>query len=201
MNARRAAPAESRRRLLRRRAARRDGRRSSAPSVCSCWPRSAIGVIRFWRDVQRGAGASTPTVADAGDAALRDALTLRHLHATGVDCTSAEEARTPWRRWFHHCTFYGFVLCFASTSVAAIYHSVFGWQAPYAYTSLPVVLGTLGGVGLARRTGRALSCCGAGAIPRLAIRPSSGLDESFIALLFLTSLTGLAAARAARQRR
>ena len=79
---------------------------------------------------------------------LRDSLTLRHLHTSGADCVSMEEERAPWRRWFHHCTFYGFLLCFASTSVAAIYHGVFGWRAPYGYTSLPVVLGTLGGVGL-----------------------------------------------------
>ena len=112
------------------------------------------GAIRFWRDVHRGP-AEPPTVEALGRA-LRDALTLRHLHTTGVDCPSAEEARAPWRRWFHHCTSYGFLLCFASTTVAAIYHSVFGWHAPYAYTSLPVVLGTLGGAGLLVGTGRAL---------------------------------------------
>src|SRR5262249_2518963 len=55
---------------------------------------------------------------------VRDALTLRHLHGGGEDCTSAEESRGPWRRRFHHATFYGFVLCFASTTVAAIYHVV-----------------------------------------------------------------------------
>jgi citrate/tricarballylate utilization protein len=122
--------------------------------------------------------------------ALRDVLTLRHLHATGDDCTSAEERRTPWRRWMHHFTFYGFLLCFASTSVAAIYHSVFGWIAPYGYTSLPVLLGTVGGVGLL-----------VGPAGLLAVRArrdralgdptQRGLDESFIALLFVTSLTGL----------
>jgi hypothetical protein len=29
------------------------------------------------------------------------------------------ETRTPWRRWFYHRPFYGFMLRFASTSVAA----------------------------------------------------------------------------------
>ncbi len=71
--------------------------------------------------------------------ALRDALTLRHLHATGVDCTSAEETRSLWRRRFHHWTFYGFMLCFASTSVA------------------PSTMAYLAG---ARRTGtRVFRCC------------------------------------------
>jgi citrate/tricarballylate utilization protein len=123
--------------------------------------------------------------------AWRDVLTLRHLHTTGVDCTTAEEARSPWRRWFHHCTFYGFLLCFASTTVAAVYHTVFGWIAPYAYTSLPVVLGTIGGVGLL------IGPVGLLALrrrrdPVLSAERQQGFDESFIALLLVTSLTGLA---------
>jgi citrate/tricarballylate utilization protein len=79
--------------------------------------------------------------------AARDVVTLRHLHDAG-DCVDAEEKRSPWRRWMHHCTFYGFALCFASTTVAAIYHVFLGWIAPYAFTSIPVLLGTSGGVGL-----------------------------------------------------
>jgi citrate/tricarballylate utilization protein len=144
----------------------------------------AIGLRRFRRDVGLVHPAFEPR-------ALRDVLSLRHLHTTGVDCTSDEEARSPWRRWYHHCTFYGFMLCFASTSVAAVYHTVFGWFAPYAYTSLPVLLGTAGGVGLLvgpagllalrRRRDPALSAAG-----------QQGLDESFITLLLVTSLTGLA---------
>ena len=123
--------------------------------------------------------------------ALGDALTLRHLHATGPDCVTAEETRTPWRRWFHHATFYGFMLCFASTTVAAFYHVVLGWPAPYGYLSLPVVLGTIGGVGLvvgpaglwAQRTHRD---------PLLGDPSQEHLDRSFLALLLLTSVTGLA---------
>jgi citrate/tricarballylate utilization protein len=125
-----------------------------------------------------------------GGRGLWDALTLRHLHGGGADCTNSEEQRSPWRRWFHHLTMYGFALCFASTSVAALYHVVFGWRAPYGYGSLPVVLGTLGGAGLLvgplglfalrRRRDPALS------------EPSrAGLDESFIFMLFMTSATGL----------
>jgi citrate/tricarballylate utilization protein len=123
--------------------------------------------------------------------ALRDALTLRHLHTSGADCVSTEEERAPWRRWFHHCTFYGFLLCFASTSVAAIYHGVFGWRAPYSYTSLPVVLGTVGGAGLL--VGSAgLWILRRRRDPAMGDPAQRGLDESFIALLFMTSLTGLA---------
>src|SRR5687767_1963251 len=116
----------------------------------------AIGVARFRREIgtagprldgsapSRG---TRPTYGIPG-AAVRDALTLKNLHGAGADCTyHGEESRTPWRHWFHHCTFYGFLLCFASTSVAAVYHWL-GWPAPYAYASAPVVLGTLGGFGL-----------------------------------------------------
>ena len=146
----------------------------------------AISGSRFWRDVPRGAKASGSL-----RGALRDALTLRHLHGTGRDCTSNLEVRLPWRRWFHHCTFYGFLLCMASTTVAAIYHSVFGWYAPYAYSSLPVLLGAAGGFGLL------VGPLGLAALrqtrdPALGHEESRGLDTAFLALLFFTSLTGLA---------
>ena len=122
---------------------------------------------------------------------LLDAFTLRHLHGNGADCTSDVEQRTPWRRWFHHCTFYGFALCFASTTVAAIYHAVFGWRAPYAYSSTPVVLGTLGGVGLV------VGPLGLLALRRRRdpaterLRRSADSTMSFIVMLFMTSVTGL----------
>jgi citrate/tricarballylate utilization protein len=123
--------------------------------------------------------------------ALLEGLTLRYLHPASVDCVAGEEDRTPWRRRCHHFTFYGFLLCVASTIVAAIYHGIFGWPAPYGYTSLPVLLGTAGGLGVI-----------VGAIGLLALgrtrdvalgrKAQLGLDESFIALLLLTVITGLA---------
>ena len=148
----------------------------------------AIGFLRFRRDLPPGNGPARN--ARAVLQAARDALSLRHLHSTGVDCTIAEETRTPWRRWFHHCTFYGFLLCFASTLVAALYHSVLGWSAPYPFTSLPVILGTAGGIGLLVGP-PGLLVLRRRRDPMLTDPDQKGLDESFIALLFLTSLTGL----------
>jgi citrate/tricarballylate utilization protein len=151
-----------------------------------------VGVSRFWNESSASL-ASSSTRDHAGQAsfrALRDALTLRHLHGGGVDCATAEETRRPWRRWCHHCTFYGFMLCFASTSVAAVYHLIFGWPAPYAYTSVPVILGSLGGVGLL--VGPAgLLVIRTRRDPALGTPEQEGLDDSFIVLLFVTSLTGL----------
>jgi citrate/tricarballylate utilization protein len=145
-----------------------------------------IGVRRFWK----GVGSHLSRTPASGRDALADVLNLRHLHGSGVDCTTAEEARGPWRRWFHHCTFYGFLLCFASTSVAAAYHTFFDWRAPYAYTSLPVLLGTAGGIGLLVGTAGLLVVL-TRRDPALGDPAQSGLDDSFIVLLFMTSLTGL----------
>jgi citrate/tricarballylate utilization protein len=151
----------------------------------------SIGVARCRRDFRSTAVTAASGGRDgATSRALRDALTLRHLHVNGESCVTAMEVRTPWRRWFHHATFYGFLLCFASTCVGALYHFI-GWPAPYAYASLPVALGTAGGIGLV-----------IGPIGLLAQRwrrdaalshPSEArLDQSFIVLLLLTSSSGLA---------
>jgi citrate/tricarballylate utilization protein len=82
-------------------------------------------------------------------------------------------------------------LCFAATSVATIYHYVFGWEAPYGYTSLPVILGTVGGIGLL--IGPAgLFYLNKRRSPLHGDKAQQPMDRGFIALLFWTSLTGLA---------
>jgi citrate/tricarballylate utilization protein len=151
-----------------------------------------IGVARALSSF-RGQDLSAQALGGPKRAALRafaDVLTLRHLHTTGEDCTRGVETRTPWRRYFHHCTFYGFALCFASTSVAAVYHAVFGWRAPYAYASLPVVLGAIGGIGLVVGP--------VGLLAQNRLRDAdlkdpaqSGMDVAFIVMLLMTSVTGL----------
>ena len=40
------------------------------------------------------------------------------------------------------------MLCFAATGVATLYHYFLDLHAPYPIFSLPVILGTLGGIGL-----------------------------------------------------
>ena len=86
---------------------------------------------------------------------------------------------------------YGFALCFASTSVATVYHYLLGLQAPYAFSSLPVVLGMVGGVGLL--IGPAgLFWLKTQRHPEHGDPAQNPMDYGFIALLFFTSLTGLA---------
>ncbi len=104
----------------------------------------AMGVQQFWRAVS-----TDPLMLGAAKDATHDMLTLKNLgggHQQG--CNEADDAFSLWRKRFHHMTFYGFLLCFAATSVATLFHYFLGWQAPYSYTSLPVLLGTVGGIGL-----------------------------------------------------
>jgi citrate/tricarballylate utilization protein len=144
-----------------------------------------LGVRRFWRE---SGGGSVDF--HALTQAVNDALRLTYLHGDGHGCTYPQERRSLARWWFHQFTFYGFLLCFASTSAAAIYHYAFGWRAPYDYSSVPVVLGTLGGIGLlAGPAGLLFLKRGADTAIRDPKRDS--LDVTFIVLLFWTSATGL----------
>ncbi len=145
-----------------------------------------VGVRRFWRNEDPGAMSG----AALGEA-VHDVLSLRYLgggHGSG--CNTSDDAFSLARRRFHHLTFYGFVLCFAATCVATLYHYVLGLEAPYALTSLPVILGTLGGFGLLAGPAGLLWL-------NLKRHPLAGdaaqkpMDRGFIALLLLTSASGL----------
>ncbi|HQS19898.1 MULTISPECIES: tricarballylate utilization 4Fe-4S protein TcuB [unclassified Acidovorax] len=151
----------------------------------------AMGVRRFWRDVTpatSGAPLSAPATFEATDAVLR----LKYLDGGhGDGCHNEDDAYTLSRRRFHHLTFYGFMLCFAATSLATVYHYVFGWAAPYDLPSVPKLLGAVGGVMLMlgtaglwhlNRTRHALH----------GDAQQKPMDLGFIALLFLVSSSGLA---------
>jgi citrate/tricarballylate utilization protein len=155
----------------------------------------SVGVRQFWKNVttQGIANESTGKISSIAAAeATSDVLKLKYLGGGhGEGCNNEDDAWTLWRKRFHHATFYGFMLCFASTSVATVYHYFFQWQAPYALTSLPVLLGTVGGIGLL--VGPAgLLWLNLRRDPNTADLNQKPMDLGFIALLFLTSLTGLA---------
>ena len=155
-----------------------------------------VGLSRAWHemgDISRGAPG-----AGALRQAFLDALTLRYLDddnrgdhgdGTGGGCVPDGDPARRFRRGWHHCTVYGFLLCLAATSVAAFYHNVLGWVAPYPVLSVPVLLGSLGGAALL-----------AGPIgllwlkmrrpPERHDRVQFGMDLVFLVLLFETSLTG-----------
>ena len=149
-----------------------------------------VGVTRFWSQVKPSAlpggtrGARTE--------AVKDAVTLRYLDGGhGEGCNDEDDRFTLRRRRFHHFTFYGFMLCFAATCVGTVYHYAFGWHAPYAWMSLPVILGTLGGLGLVIGP-IGLLWLNARRHPLHRDPAQRPMDIAFISLLLAISVTGLA---------
>jgi citrate/tricarballylate utilization protein len=122
--------------------------------------------------------------------AVKEALQLEYLDGGGWGCAFPGEESSPVRLWFHHFTFYGFLLCLSSTSLAAIYDYVFHWPAPYSYTSLPVILGTLGGIGLLIGP-VGLLVLKQGRNRDITDEEQGGMDVAFLMLLILTSVSGL----------
>ncbi len=149
--------------------------------------------VALWRYARDIATVTTqaPTDTRAQAQAAHDALTLRYLDGGhGEGCNNSDDAFSHARRHAHHLTFYGFLLCFAATSVATLYHYLGGWSAPYDLPSLPKALGALGGVML---------CLGTAAQFVLKYRrhPLQGdpaqntTDYGFMVLLFLIAASGL----------
>ena len=150
-----------------------------------------LGVRRFWRDVTP-ATSGRPVSAPAAAEATQDVLRLKYLDGGhGDGCNNEDDAFTLSRQRAHHLTFYGFLLCFAATSLATVYHYVFDWIAPYDLPSLPKVLGAAGGVSLLIGTA-ALFTLNLKRHPQHGDAAQKPMDLGFIALLFLTSLSGLA---------
>jgi citrate/tricarballylate utilization protein len=151
----------------------------------------SIGVRRFWRNVSP-AQSTLPLKASAALEATANVAQLKYLDGGhGEGCNNADDKFTLWRRRFHHLTFYGFMLCFAATGTATLYHYLLDWSAPYPIFSLPVVLGVVGGIGL---------LVGPAGLLWMNLRrnPDQGdekqkpMDRGFIALLLLVSGSGLA---------
>lgn len=147
-----------------------------------------MGLRRYWRTTAEPFG----TLRDrrwlwqAG----KDAASLRYLDGGGVGCMNADERPNDTRRLWHHFTAYGFALCFASTSTATVYHYVLGREPPFPWWDAPVVLGTLGGLGLL------VGCAGLLEAKRRRYPPlrdtaHRGMEIAFLAMLFATAATGL----------
>jgi citrate/tricarballylate utilization protein len=148
----------------------------------------AMGLRAFWRDTAPSGGTSAGIAAIRR--AVRDAGSLRYLDGGGMGCMNEDERPSDRRRLFHHLTFYGFLLCFAATSAASLYHQFLAREAPYPWWDLPVVLGTLGGIGLLIGPAGLLAAKWK-RDPALVDGSRLGMDVAFLAMLFLTSLTGL----------
>jgi citrate/tricarballylate utilization protein len=147
-----------------------------------------VSVARFWKSAPPLVSSST---SGAYTEAFGNVLTLKYLDGGhGDGCNDEDDKSTHRRRQFHHLTFYGFMLCFASTSLGTFYHYVLGLHAPYALLSLPVIIGSLGGVGLIIGP-LGLFWLKRNRHPLHGDPAQNAMDYGFVALLFFTSLTGM----------
>ena len=145
-----------------------------------------MGVRNFWKDIAAPPGTATDTKSIWQ--AMKDAGQLRYLDGGGGGCNNDETGDT--RKFYHHCTFYGFMLCFAATCVATLYHYLLGREAPYPWYDLPVLLGTVGGIGLLIGPAGLLAAKWK-RDPMMQDEERTGMDVAFLVMLFLTSATGL----------
>jgi citrate/tricarballylate utilization protein len=147
----------------------------------------AIGMVRFWSRT----GGTLRQMLDprANRRAILDVMKLKYLDGGGYGCNYPDDRFSMVRRWFHHVVFYGFIFCFASTTVAFIYDHFLNLEAPYPFLSWPVILGSIGGVALLVGTSGLLYLK-----TKMDSAPTTtrayGMDVGFLMLLFLTSFTG-----------
>ncbi|MBE1236347.1 tricarballylate utilization 4Fe-4S protein TcuB [Phaeovibrio sulfidiphilus] len=148
-----------------------------------------LSSVRFWRLIAPGvsllsAAAVLPTV-------LREALLLHNLTGGGYGCTDHDDTPSDIRRRLHQMLVLGVGLCFAASGAGAAAHHFLGWQAPYSWFSLPVLLGTSGGILI-------LGACAGLAGRKMGLDPGPTApetlkeDTTFLGLLAAVSLSGLA---------
>jgi citrate/tricarballylate utilization protein len=147
------------------------------------------GSIRFWVESYGHLLRRSSGIAPIFHAVL-DAMTVKHLDGGGPGCAYPKDAPSQVRRVFHSLVFWGFLLDFASTIFAFIYQDFYLIQPPYALLSIPVLLGSVGGVGLI------VGCTGLLWLKfqsdRLqAAAVANSLDSTFLLFLGLSGLTGI----------
>lgn len=147
----------------------------------------AISLCRYWRQVGAQRLKAVHLVRAFGQAA--NMRNLKGGHGDG--CNFEDEDRfSQGRRMAHQAVMYGFLLCFASTSVATVMHYVLNMPAPYPLWSLPKLLGVSGGL---------LLVVGCVEMVRLKLRADTSLgaqgafggEIAFVGLLGFVGLSGL----------
>lgn len=148
----------------------------------------ALSLRDYWREVGGGA----VRISHISSAFISAARMKNLSGGTGEGCNFENGDRfSDRRRVFHQLMMYGFLLCFAATSVATMMHYLLGWEAPYPLFSLPKLLGVTGGV---------LMVAGSAGLAWLKLRADATLgalrvwggEMAFVLLLGAVALSGLA---------
>ena len=147
-----------------------------------------VSLRRYWAETANGAALALSDLVEAG----RQAAQMKNLKGGHGDGCNFEQGDrfSHARRHAHQAMLWGFLLCFASTSSGTVMHYGLGLEAPYAWYSLPKLLGVPGGV---------LMCIGAVGLwglkkkadPKLGAAGYLSGDHAFIALLGAVAATGL----------
>ena len=149
-----------------------------------------MGALALWRDAG-GSARDLLRIRPLGRA-LREVATLRWMGGGGGGCfyPDAERASSA-RRTLHSLVAYGFLLALLATVSAFVEETAFGVLPPYPLASVPVVLGTAGGIALIA------GCLGLLWLKRrqrsgLAPDSATRLDQALLAALLLAAATGVA---------
>ncbi len=149
-----------------------------------------IGLFSFLSKITPVTGQVSAS-SEASLEATQNMLTLKYLDGGhGEGCNNEDDAFTLAKRRAHHLTFYGFMLCFASTTVATFYHYALGLHAPYDLSTLPKILGVVGGVSLLLG-GLWLAKLNLSRHKDHGDAQQKPMDLGFIALLVFASFSGL----------
>lgn len=146
-----------------------------------------IGQKQYWREV--GGKRLRWVDLKAALGAVADMKNLAGGHGKGCNFEETDRFSNA-RRHSHQATFWGFLLCFAATSVATVMHYGLDRPAPYPLFSLPKLLGLGGGI---------LLCMGTAGLAWLKLKADRNLgavsewrsEMAFVLLLFTVSASGL----------
>jgi len=147
-----------------------------------------ISLRRYWQAV----GGKRIQLSDLL-AASKKVASMKDLAAGhGDGCNFEDEDRfTHSRRHAHQMIMYGFLMCFAATSAGTLMHYFLEMPAPYAFWSLPKLLGVPGGVSLTVGCGW-MAWLKMQSDRTLSDAAAWGGDFAFIGLLGFSALSGLA---------
>lgn len=146
-----------------------------------------LSIRRYWADT-----GGTRLRKQHWQSAFAEMASLKNLAGgQGQGCNFEKADRfSNARRYLHQLTVVGFLLCFAATSSGTVMHYFLDMPAPYAWYTLPKLLGVPGGIALS------IGCAG---LALLKMRADTGLgaktvwgaEMAFVLLLGLTGFTGL----------